>query len=117
MGMDFEIAASYYAKKGRQCRFFSCLLLGTRWRELDTKDRKARWFTVMKYLWSSHLSPCLGATASFNASLGIFPGDCPGLLDLKAVQGVIAVCDQWVWFSGTGGPCQGFLGWFSLSEE
>lgn len=25
-----------------------------------------------------------------------------------------AVCDQWVWFLGTGRPCKGPCGWFSL---
>ena len=41
-------------------------------------------------------------------------GGCLGLLDQEVGQQVMAVCDQWVWFSGTGGPCQGLRGWFSL---
>ena len=41
-------------------------------------------------------------------------GSCPGLLGREVVQQVMAVCDQWVWFQSTAGPCQGLWGWFSL---
>lgn len=30
----------------------------------------------------------------------------------EVVQQVTAVWDQRLWFSGTGGPCQGLRGWF-----
>lgn len=49
--------------------------------------------------------------------LGFSSGGCPGSLDLEVIQQVMAICVQWVWFSGTGGPCQGLLGWFLLWEE
>ena len=41
---------------------------------------------------------------------------CPGAgsLDREIVQQVMAVWDQWSWFSGTGGPCQGHCGWVRL---
>lgn len=35
-----------------------------------------------------------------------------GSLDREVVQEVTAVWDQRLWFSGTGGPCQGLRGWF-----
>ena len=48
---------------------------------------------------------------------GFSSGGCPGLLDQEVVQQVMAVCDQWVWFKGTGGPYQDRCEWFSLCEE
>ena len=62
-------------------------------------------------------SPLVRGDYFTKASLVSFLRKLSGSLDGEVVQRMMAICDQWVWFLGTGGPCQVSIGGFRFEKN